>query len=509
MHLPADDSTEDRDQFPPVLYSSYRPSFSQVIRRSSCSQPRDSGGAESGIRRLSAAPRSKSHGRDPRLADLARAYQTSYTDSSASIAPSPLYSGYSFGTGTLDTRSVHSLDTGSVHSFDTRSVNSIDTTGSVRSLDTRSVQSLENHLQNWSPLERDEGPAISGKRKFSTFDDAISDSDDDEVVAKRPRTPENYDGAEVSSDGSKIINILRRLVRGVFSLVLLLLVVVFLLGSYAAYKDYQCSYKQSQAIDINTIETELSSALFGQHLAQAEIVSSIHSFIESSTTSSPLLILFLCGWLGTGKTHTATILSSFIPSHTTFITSSLPSTVQGVGSKVGKECGLSTIVLDDLDSADNDALDIIEDLIVNIYNDSNSKSNGTIIIATTSSGGHSVNKVMLEMAKTSLASRDKVVYDDIMEALEDEKANIPLYTALTDHNISVKLIPFLPLTRDHLRMCVTKLAREQGISISDKKVDTILDQVQYFSKDLPIFAKTGCKQISAKLDLMMGTSLEL
>jgi hypothetical protein len=73
--------------------------------------------------------------------------------------------------------------------------------------------------------------------------------------------------------------------------------------------------------------------------------------------------------------------------------------------------------LDDLASADKDAMNMIEELIISIHNEPNSKSNGTIIVATTSAGGHSVNKLLLEMSKNSLVSRDSLTSDDILSVL--------------------------------------------------------------------------------------------
>eukprot|EP00090_Calanus_glacialis_P014993 TRINITY_DN23886_c0_g1_i1.p1 TRINITY_DN23886_c0_g1~~TRINITY_DN23886_c0_g1_i1.p1 ORF type:complete len:363 (-),score=110.48 TRINITY_DN23886_c0_g1_i1:597-1586(-) len=329
-------------------------------------------------------------------------------------------------------------------------------------------------------------------------------------MAKRPRTPENYDQEDTPSERYKVINILKKILRICLKLFLLIVLVVTCLLCYATYKNYQCSHNQAQAIDTQLIKRELSSNLFGQHLAANEIVSSMTSFTQSN--SSPLLVLLLCGWLGSGKTHTASLLSSLLPvqANTHFITCSLPHTLHGISTKIVRSCGYSLLVLDDLDSADEDTLDMIEKLIISIHNEPDSKSNGTIIVATTSAGGLRVNKLLLEMSKNSLTShRDSLTIENVLSVLDADMVTIPLHKTLTDHNIPVRLVPFLPLTREHLRMCATRLAMGQGIELSDMQVDKILDQVQYFSKELPLFAKTGCKQISAKLDLLMGADLDL
>eukprot|EP00092_Neocalanus_flemingeri_P060222 GFUD01072158.1.p1 GENE.GFUD01072158.1~~GFUD01072158.1.p1 ORF type:complete len:412 (-),score=128.90 GFUD01072158.1:286-1461(-) len=374
-------------------------------------------------------------------------------------------------------------------------------------LDTMSLHSLDSHLLNWSPLGEELRPKLSGKRKYSTFDEAISD--DDEMVAKRPKTPEYDDDVETSSEGSQFMNFVKKTLRICFKLLILIIFVATSLLCFATYKNWQCSHNRSQPLNIEQIAGQLSSNLFGQQLATSEIVSSLHTFTQSPQSS--LLILVLFGWLGSGKTHTANLLSSLLPvqSNTHYVTCSMPGSVAGIPSQIARSCGYSLLVLDDLDSADEAAVDMLEKLIISIHNEPNSKSNGTIVVATTSSGGNSVNKLLLKMSKKSLASRDSVTSEEILSVLSADQVDIPLHRTLTGHNIPVKLVPFLPLTREHLRMCATRLATGQGIKISDMQVTMILDQVQYFSKELPIFAKTGCKQISAKLDQMMGANLDL
>ena len=375
-------------------------------------------------------------------------------------------------------------------------------------LDTRSVNSLDSHLLNWAPLAEELIPKLSAKRKFSAFDEAISD-DDDEVVAKRPRTPDNDDSMQITSESSKLVNFVRKVLRLCFKLLCLIVMVVFCLICFASYKNWQCSHNRSLPINIDHISSQLSSKLFGQQLAASELVSSLQTFTEAS--QAPVHVLILFGWLGSGKTHTANLLSSLLPvqSNTHYITCSLPQSVSGIPSQIARSCGHSLLVLDDLDYADKAAVDMLQKLIISIHNEPNSKSNGTLVVATTSAGGHSVNRLLLEMSKTSLSSRDTLTSEHVLSALAADKVNIPLHKTLQASSIPVKLVPFLPLTREHLRMCVNRLVMEQGIAISDLQVNIILDQVQYFSKDLPIFAKTGCKQISAKLDLLMGANFDL
>jgi hypothetical protein len=103
-----------------------------------------------------------------------------------------------------------------------------------------------------------------------------------------------------------------------------------------------------------------------------------------------------------------------------------------------------------------------------------------------------------------------------------------LYISL-DYNVPVQVIPFLPLTREHVRQCIAAelryiniflyfsfsykvnmliptfvtvqsvpvpiytcpCRRHNGASMKSTSVNNLLDQVQFFSQDFPIFAKTG------------------
>jgi len=488
------------------------------VKRSSYSQPRTSfcpseagtissdfsSGSDYTMRkRFSAIPRSKSFGRDPRMRDLMNAYQARTEEDTVS-RDSGTCSG---GTpdlgwmGRVVARGNSFPQTGDSYSL---YGGQSDTRQRTECLDTRSVQSLDSHMLNWAPLSEEIRPNLSGKRKFSTFAEAISDDDEEEMVAKRPRTPDNEDNALIRGERSRFVYYVKKALRLCLKLFSLLVMVLLCLLCFATYKNWQCSHNRSLPINIDHISTQLSSELFGQQLAASELVSSLQTFTE--TPQSPVHVLILFGWLGSGKTYTANLLSSLFPvqSNTHYITCSLPHSVSSIPAQIARSCGHSMLVLDDLDYADKGSIDMLDELIKSIHNEPNSKSNGTLVVATTSAGGHSVNRLLLEMSKTSLSARDSLTSEHVMSALAADQVNIPLYKTLQASNIPVKLIPFLPLSREHLRMCSKRLALEQGITISDLQVNMILDQVQYFSKDLPIFAKTGCKQISAKLDQLMG-----
>jgi hypothetical protein len=41
-------------------------------------------------------------------------------------------------------------------------------------------------------------------------------------------------------------------------------------------------------------------------------------------------------------------------------------------------------------------------------------------------------------------------------------------------------------------------------SVNGAEVNAILDDLSFFSENFPVFSKTGCKKVSAKVDLLLG-----
>merc|ERR1719508_621426 len=224
--IPEED-TEGKDDFVD-FYHQFRnnngSSFNQ-LKRSSYSHPRTSYcSSESGtisseypsgqtVRKRFSLPRSKSFGRDPRLTDLMNAYhapaehdETGSRDSGNCSAGTP-----ELGWRGRDITRVNSFPQSTQRTSDTMSLHGAQSDHSMHGtgyLDTVSLHSLDSHLRNWSPLAEELRPKLSAKRKYSTFDEAISD--DDEMVAKRPRTPEKYNVVQTHNERYQLISFLKK-----------------------------------------------------------------------------------------------------------------------------------------------------------------------------------------------------------------------------------------------------------------------------------------------------------
>ena len=62
-------------------------------------------------------------------------------------------------------------------------------------------------------------------------------------------------------------------------------------------------------------------------------------------------------------------------------------------------------------------------------------------------------------------------------------------------------VPFLPLERRHVKLCVEKEARERNLSLTDTVLTNILDSLTYWPADPGLFSTSGCKRVANRLDL--------
>ena len=62
-------------------------------------------------------------------------------------------------------------------------------------------------------------------------------------------------------------------------------------------------------------------------------------------------------------------------------------------------------------------------------------------------------------------------------------------------------VPFLPLERRHIKLCVEKEARDRGLSLTEAELTEMAASLTYWPADPALFSTTGCKRVANRLDL--------
>ena len=76
-------------------------------------------------------------------------------------------------------------------------------------------------------------------------------------------------------------------------------------------------------------------------------------------------------------------------------------------------------------------------------------------------------------------------------------------------NLIDHFIPFLPLERQHVRLCVKdallRLSEDMGRYLvpSADLIEEILEELQWFPADSKLYSKSGCKKIDSKVKLLV------
>lgn len=322
---------------------------------------------------------------------------------------------------------------------------------------------------------------------------------------------DNHRQSDPENKSSRVLICLSRLwlvARAVLTAMSLCLLIA---GALFLWRAHRCESDRQRAFSVELLRDALDQQLFGQHLARAEILREMAAFSRAgSDGESSVHVLILVGWPGGGKTHTANILRSVFPTPENVHSFSVPLHFAGGGDSgaflddlsahVVRSCGHSLVLFDDVDGASKEVAQFVGALS-GVRGVGGRRSNGTLVVITSNAGGAAINDLVLERLKSG-ARRPDITRQEVMEALQD--VEIPCLDELRPLNVRVKVVPFLPLGRDQVRQCVGREIRGQGLDATEEDVEAVAGQMGYFSQDFPVLAKSGCKQVAAKVDVYLG-----
>jgi len=505
--------------------------FSQYLqfKRSTKSHPRAESVSSGFSSNLS---RSKSSGRDARMTDIFNAYKTQQAQTQNANSFSDARSVQSLGSNNSlmsnwsYVSAPRSLVPSEVHDSSQRLTPAPSDDCLSTNSDRSRSSSISSNLTLWRPLTNE----IAGcKRKFSSIAEAISDSEEEEQdyadggLAKRPRTP--VPNLLSDSDTNQIFSKLRAVIlyffRSLLRILLLAIILISCIFFFTFYKSYQCNNYRSQNINTSAVMETLSGNIFGQVLATKAIVETLSSYSalkpsfdtvnEKNDTqrSGTTLLMVFNGWVGVGKTHTATLLTHILPveHNTLFLSCSLISSdmVPSIGDRICHRCGYGLLVLDDCDMGDNVTSEIVTSIVSDINGRYQTATSGIIIVLTTSEGGRSISHVVrdeLEENETLTGVTSKQIEEKLVE---DQSKLIQFQNSVGAlPKLIFKIVPFLPLALESVSKCAKKLAKDQGLQLSSSQMNDLVKLLQLSTLSGVTIVHTGCKQISSRVDMILG-----
>lgn len=277
----------------------------------------------------------------------------------------------------------------------------------------------------------------------------------------------------------------------------------------------------------------LETRVYGQPLIVKPIYKSLRAHMTNERPNRPL-VMYFSGWTGTGKTHVARLIASYLfkagmsSRFVKYISSSYHFPVKIEGDRevlkhrlrlrdmireTVSGCERSLIILDELDKLPAGVVDSLQPLLDYIEDVDGVSYNKAIFIFLSNTGAERLNSLSYKMFKEGKERKDlsiKDVEDVLIKESFNESGGLRQSSLLKRYSIGV-FVPFLPLERQHVKLCIRDEIETQSV-ITDKTeelIEEIADEMTFFPEDTRLYSKSGCKGVHDKVVNYIGPPLHL
>jgi len=276
--------------------------------------------------------------------------------------------------------------------------------------------------------------------------------------------------------------------------------------------------------------------VFGQHLVMKVVPHAVHSHIFDTNPQKALVMSFH-GWTGCGKNFVANLISEYVYRegveseyvHIKIASEHYPnaSNVEEYRQQLRdfiKEktqlCGRSLFVFDEMDKMPAGVTDVLKTYIDHHHKVGGVDYRKNIFIFLNNVGGNQISTVALDNFNAGKA-RENITTLQMEEILS--LTSLKLEGGFRDSELILSglvdyFIPFLPMEKVHVKQCASaeierrmqqRKLEDPSIPPLDRTtrkeiVDQATEEIQFYPKGEELFSKTGCKQVSKKVDMYMS-----
>ncbi|KAK3104122.1 hypothetical protein FSP39_024589 [Pinctada imbricata] len=275
----------------------------------------------------------------------------------------------------------------------------------------------------------------------------------------------------------------------------------------------------SPKFDLTKLHSGLQQYVFGQHIASGIVETAFqmyfnHSAQRNHTDIAPFVLSFH-GWTGVGKNLiTSIIVNSFSKQRVQMFLVPLhfadPLKNSEYASKVPiwvksniTLCNVNIFIFDEIDKAPSGVIQGLHDVIVDLRNLHLNETWVIFLLLSNSRGGSINKKLFSEVA--SGKTRDSITMEDIIPVITDSSED-EWYGKLLKDNIIDQIVPFLPLTYEHVKLCIKRDVLRKQKKFSENVMNSVLEELNFFTPQdqSEKYSYTGCKRVSDKVDLHLS-----
>ncbi|XP_071501965.1 torsin-1A-like [Diadema antillarum] len=273
------------------------------------------------------------------------------------------------------------------------------------------------------------------------------------------------------------------------------------------------------------LENALKENLFGQHIVQETVLGALHGHLSNRNPPKPLVLSFH-GRTGTGKNFVSRLIAESIYRkgmqskyvhfkiadrdyrHAAKLEEYKDSLHKEVTKSI-KSCPRQLFIFDEVENMPPGLLDVIRPFLEYGAHNQGEQYNKAIYIFLSNTASRDISNVVLEHMQAGKKREDITLQqlEGIIESSSFQLAGSGFEKArLIDKYLISHFVPFLPLEAGHVRQCIqTELKKEGFIPKVDAEtlIEEVLQKLQFWPKDMEIFATKGCKSVVEKLNLSL------
>ena len=298
---------------------------------------------------------------------------------------------------------------------------------------------------------------------------------------------------------------------------------------FAGYDTVKCQFYECCNSDwikpnITGLTLALQNRLHGQHLVINTAVKAIKGHVYNSNPQKALVLSFH-GWTGGGKNFVSKIIaehlftkgmeSKFVHLYVSTLHFPHESRLETYKDQLREWikgnvslCGKAMFIFDEMDKMPGGLIDTIKPYIDHYPEINGVDYRKSIFIFLSNTGGNDITRKTLEHWEAGRA-REEIGLKDMEEVINlgafNEKGGL-WHSSLVEKNLISAFVPFLPLERRHVKLCVRDDLVSKGQVVTEEILRKVADELLYFPSNNKLFSKSGCKRVSQKVYLVIEDS---
>ncbi|ESN95815.1 hypothetical protein HELRODRAFT_86403, partial [Helobdella robusta] len=271
---------------------------------------------------------------------------------------------------------------------------------------------------------------------------------------------------------------------------------------------------------------DLTQDLHGQHLVIKSVVSMLKGHMYTDNPSKALVFSFH-GWSGSGKNFVSEIIARnlffdgrksrnvklFVASHHFPHASEIHQYEDMIRESVRiqvSQCKRALFIFDEMDKMPVGLIDTIKPYLDHHHEIDGLDYRKAIFILLSNTGGKVINELTYDHWMAS-HDREKITLHSVQMAISKSAFNEVKgglwHGRLIESNLITAFIPFLPLERHHVKLCIRDEFRRKGREADEKVINLVADELHYWPETVQLYSMSGCKRISERVGIYMHDEL--